>query len=159
VVPQDYLNFAAHYPIVINGRVQDIRKRVVSNNLVTDVHQHDGPVIVKTDLNCGGLPEEWHRAARLPLWCRICRKVSKYAWDYLPGAWKSIRITGLVKYKVYEHPALVPRAVFRAPSFFVERFLQERRGIFFCHRRYYFLGNQEVNQLWLGRSPICANDE
>ena len=57
VVPESYLEFAARYPIVLNGRVQDIRKTVTSRYLVQPGDDWDGPVIVKSDLNCGGAAE------------------------------------------------------------------------------------------------------
>src|SRR3954468_19031338 len=39
VVPQDYLEYIRQYKLVLNGRVADISKRVVSNNIV---HRRDG---------------------------------------------------------------------------------------------------------------------
>ena len=64
IVPEDYLDFAAQYPIVLNGRVRDIRKTTTSRYLVRPGDGWDGPVIVKTDLNHGGSPERIY-ASRL----------------------------------------------------------------------------------------------
>ena len=57
VVPESYIEFAARYPIVLNGRVRDIGKSAISGYLVHPGDDWDGPVIVKTDLNSGGYAE------------------------------------------------------------------------------------------------------
>jgi hypothetical protein len=54
VVPESYLEFAARYPIVLNGRVRDIRKTTTSRYLLRPGDDWRGPVIVKTDLNHAG---------------------------------------------------------------------------------------------------------
>lgn len=58
VVPASYLEFASRYPLVLNGRIRDIRKSVVSSNLVGPGDAWSGPVIAKSDLNCGGWTED-----------------------------------------------------------------------------------------------------
>jgi hypothetical protein len=57
VVPAEYPEFAAQYPVVLNGRICDIRKTATSRYLVQPGDDWDGPVIVKSNLNCGGYPE------------------------------------------------------------------------------------------------------
>ena len=57
VVPNEYLEFAARYPIAINGEIKDIRKTVISENLVKLNDDWQGAVIVKSDLNYAGEPE------------------------------------------------------------------------------------------------------
>jgi hypothetical protein len=57
VVPDEYLEFASRYPVVLNGRVKDIRKRAISRHLVTRGDSYRGPVIVKSDLNFAGASE------------------------------------------------------------------------------------------------------
>ena len=64
VVPEKYLAFASRYSIVLNGRLPDIRKSVVSTNLVGMRDSWTGPVIAKSDLNYGGRPER----SRRPRW-------------------------------------------------------------------------------------------
>ena len=48
VVPDRYVEFAARYPVAVNSRIRDIRKSVISRNLVGPGDPWDGPVIVKT---------------------------------------------------------------------------------------------------------------
>ena len=57
VVPQAYLDAGKGYPVALNDRVQDIRKSTLSENLLSPGDAWDGPVIVKSDLNYGGIPE------------------------------------------------------------------------------------------------------
>ena len=57
VVPEEYLEAMRGYPVAINRKVVDISKRKISSNLVTRGDGYDGPVIIKTDLNCGGAAE------------------------------------------------------------------------------------------------------
>ena len=42
VVPSDYLEFASRYPLVLNGKIRDIRKSSFSKNLVRP-GSWDGP--------------------------------------------------------------------------------------------------------------------
>ena len=58
VVPSNYLEFASLYPVAVNGRLADIRKSHVSANLTAPGDGWDGPVIVKSNLNYRGLPEQ-----------------------------------------------------------------------------------------------------
>lgn len=59
----------------------------------------------------------------------------------------------------YPSATLVPAAIYLDPRLIVEQFVPERRGQWYCHRRYYFLAEAEVNQVWIGTKAICANDE
>src|SRR5690242_7584079 len=56
-VPDVYLAHASRYPRVINGRVHDISKRLISAHLLQRGDPHDGPVIIKMNRNAGGGPE------------------------------------------------------------------------------------------------------
>src|SRR5277367_971062 len=55
IVPDDHLEFVRGFPASINAGVADISKRAVSRNLVSRGDSYDGPVIIKTDHNAGGL--------------------------------------------------------------------------------------------------------
>ena len=54
VVPDSCRRLAERYPLVLNGRVLDIRKRRFSQLLVDRHDSYSGKVIVKTDSNYGG---------------------------------------------------------------------------------------------------------
>lgn len=157
VVPRKYADFARRYPVSLNTDALDIRKRRFSTLALDGTEPYQGPVIVKTDLNAGGKPERQLRRRMDPpavVWARralagFCRSV---------GCWPQDRIVGASTYQVYPSPAEVPRTCFRSPSLIVEKFVPERRDGYYCHRRYYVLGDAEVNQVWLGTQPICAGD-
>src|SRR5882757_1039208 len=57
LVDQAYLEFGRSFPFCLNLGVSDISKPRVSMARVTPLDGWDGPVIVKSVLNCGGLPE------------------------------------------------------------------------------------------------------
>ena len=57
VVPSRYIEFAQRYPRTINLHITDIRKTSYSRNRVMHEDGYEGPVIVKSSLNCAGEPE------------------------------------------------------------------------------------------------------
>src|SRR5438067_8844409 len=57
IVPDEYLEFASRYPIVLNRAAKDIRKSRVSTNLVRRCDSYSWHVIDKSDLNYGVTPE------------------------------------------------------------------------------------------------------
>jgi hypothetical protein len=67
VVPDEYLEFAGRYPIALNSGVKDIRKSQISTNLVKQGDAYSGKVIVKTNLNFEGSPEQILRRNRWQL--------------------------------------------------------------------------------------------
>jgi hypothetical protein len=141
VVPERYRQFASRYPVVVNGRVLDIRKRVVSRNLVRPGDGYDGPVIVKSDLNCAGQPER--RRARFPRLRRFLERRRR------PHAMQQPE-----DYRVYPEAAAVPRAYFDDPAFVVERFLPETDGEHYAIRFYEFLGDRATGIRLTAREPI-----
>ena len=120
LIPQDYLDLAAVYPRTINGTVSDIRKRHVSRNLVGRDDPWPGPVLVKSDLNCGGKPE-----------ARLARRAGQPLSSSVPD------------YQLFDHIAAVPDAVWTDPTRVVERYLPERRGAMNVLRVWSFLGDYE----------------
>jgi hypothetical protein len=158
VVPQDYAFFARRYPIALNAKVLDIRKRRFSAISLNGPADYHGAVIVKTDLNAGGSPERGIRRETEPTLLRITRQALQLIWRNLGWCAPGDRIVSPFKYEIYPAAARVPADIYREPRLIVEKFVPERRGRWYCHRRYFFLADAEVNQLWLGTRPICAND-
>ena len=142
VVPTDYLEFARQYPVVVNGRVEDISKHRVSRNLVRREDGYDGPVIVKTDRNAGGQREAVQAHIRLPLPLRKGpfrrRKPRKSKADY----------------RVFPSVREVPKAVWEDRGLVVEKFLPERRGDFFCTHNWTFFGERERTSLLYSTGPV-----
>lgn len=158
VVSPKYAEFARRYPVVLNADALDIRKRRFSTLALNGTETYQGPVIVKTNLNAGGAPERLIRRRMDPpvisLARRACARLSRDL-----GVWPHHRIVDPWTYEVHAHAAEIPRRWFRNPRLIVEKFVPERRGEQFLHRRYFFFGDAEVNQVWVGTRPICADDD
>ena len=136
VVPDDYARAARRYPRVMNGQALDIRKRAVSRNLVARGDGWRGPVIVKTDLNYRGLPEqELHKRA-------------------LKANGKAAKPPKPIDYKIYESPERVPHSVWSRPELVVERFLPERDDSGFAVRTWLFLGDRERCRRFTSDKPL-----
>lgn len=137
IVPQSYLEFAARYPIAINGRLTDNRKSRVSDQLLRPGDGWTGPVIVKSDLNYGGLPEQGLRVSplgrRFSMLSRLRRRLdTRLHPERLP-------VRG---YGVYESIDEVPDQVFHDPRLVVERFLPEIEDGAYHVRIVQFLGDR-----------------
>lgn len=147
VVPEPYLEFAARYRIVLNGRVRDIRKTVTSRYLVQAGDDWDGPVIVKSDLNCGGSAE--YRSSLTGLRrLRAVRAVSRRLTA--TPTWRD--------YRVFERLADVPASLVENPDLVVERFLPELEdGLYHIHM-YQFLGGGERCSRIGSRDPVFKAD-
>jgi hypothetical protein len=145
--PEEYQHFLAQFPTVINRCVVDISKRKISRNLLTRPTDHDGPVIVKTNLNVGG-ESEVNSLRRNGILGRLAIAAARrMPWTYTG-------MLGCLDYPIYDHPSLIPRAVWRNPRLVVEKFLPERKGEFYCLRQYTFFGSREINTISMSREPI-----
>jgi hypothetical protein len=134
VVPDAYVRAVAGHPLVVNRRRTDISKSRLSRHRVRSPEDWDGPVIVKSELNCGGAPE---------------------ARDGLPiGRRRRAARRAAKDYPVYASAREVPAQVFRDRSRIVERFLPERHGDLYGVRMYTFFGGRHVNVLHLGTRPV-----
>jgi hypothetical protein len=137
IVPEEYLAFATRYPIVLNGQLRDIRKSVISANLVGLHHSWTGPVIVKSDRNSGGQPEraltpDWLNKQRV--WRAACRRASRLTGREAFNSWK--------RYRVFDSAKDVPRSIFGRSDVVVERFLPERENNLFHLRMCQVLGDR-----------------
>jgi hypothetical protein len=121
VVPVEYQAAAARYRRVVNGRAVDIRKRLVSHNLIDRDDPWPGMVVVKADLNFGGVPE-W--------------RVEH------PGEPVEAAPKHLLRYEIWRSVAEVPDDVWADPRLVVERFLPERSERGFHLRTWVFLGDR-----------------
>ena len=135
LVPARYLEFAARYPAVVNGRIRDIRKSATSKNLVRPGDGWSGPVIVKSNQNYGGdserllAPSLLQRRARLDgVRRRLLTAVG------LPP------IVDWRQYRVFERAEDVPPLWFRRRDVVVERFLPELEDGLYHYRMCQFLG-------------------
>jgi len=141
VVPDAYVEASRRYPVVVNGAVLDIRKNRVSRCLARRDDDWTGPVIVKTDLNCGGVPEMRLRRLNVDAGHATVAPVRPEAYTTEP-------------YPIFESAADVPAAVWDNPGLVVERFLPERDARGFGIRTWVFLGDRERCTRYVGSHPI-----
>lgn len=143
VLPPEYAEILARYPVVINGTARDIRKRAISSVLVRPGDGWHGPVIVKADLNCGGVPEWRHNWAaanerqRLPHPLRPC----------------------LTDYPIYQSPDEVPEETWANPDLVVERFVPEQDEKGYWLRTWLFFGDNERCSRSCSPKPIVKGPD
>ncbi len=127
VVSDEYLALAAHYPAAINFGTGDITKRRVSRQLLAPDEPWEGPVILKANLNCGGMAEVVHnrraRNAGLPV----------------PHA----GIKPVEHYQVLDDVSKVPDEIWGDKALVVERLMPERDDDGFAFRTWVFMGSHE----------------
>jgi hypothetical protein len=160
VVPDEYRRALERYPRVLNGRVLDIRKRTFSAQVVErDGGPDPGPVIVKTDLNCGGWREFCRpvQASRLGALLRrlgreeaVCLQLQRLE---ARRSWKRVRLV-YGGYRLYRCRGDVPPGVWQNPNLVVERFVAERAGPDYCCRHWLFFGDREVHRRTRSGDPM-----
>jgi hypothetical protein len=158
VVPEEYARLLARYPRAVNAGARDISKSRVSRHRVAPGDPWEGPVIVKTDANCGGLPEERILGRRLReggilaalgrLLPRARREVS---------AWRRRWRIPSESYPVFPSVGALPPGVLENPELVVERFLPERDGDLYALRLYFFLGDREVSVRVRSKEPVVKS--
>ena len=150
IVPAEYLEFAAQYSRILNDRLPDIRKSVVSRNLVHEPEDWSGPVIVKTDLNFGGWPERMLGSTRLsyPL-LRLARHSG------LPFG----KIVDHGRYRIYPGFGQVPQKYLNDPFYVLERFLPEIHDSLYCVNYFKFFGDRyECTRRYSERPVIISSN-
>jgi hypothetical protein len=164
IIPDEYRDFLARYPIVINRDVVDISKSRISANILHRDDSHTGPVIIKTDFNSGGLPEQrlsskMHllRALSSKLSGAISTKPKRGFPNY--SAWAQIKYLKTSDYPVFPSLQDVPGEIFENKNLVVEKFLPEVQDGWYCVRYYHFLGHQEVSELFRSRREIVKGSD
>ncbi len=147
-IPLFYAERLKAYPLVLNRNVLDISKSAFSELLVTRNDTYGGPVIVKTDANCGGKPET-----------RIRRRSRTFRWPKLlfcraGSNWVKTGHLNPYEYPIYDNKTLVPLEVWENPKLIVERFLPEKEDDLYYIRYYMFLGDQGWAARFGSKNPI-----
>jgi hypothetical protein len=150
VVPDEYLAFASRYPIALNGRLRDIRKSVVSTNLVRANDSWKGPVIVKTELNYAGKPERSMKLRWREKYPRLWRVASR-ATTWFTGQEEQ---ADFADYLIFETAKDAPPEFFTRPDVVVERFLPERENDLFHLRMCQVLGDRVICTRVASRVPV-----
>jgi hypothetical protein len=138
VTPQAYRALLPRYARVVNGKVLDVSKSRVSLDLLDRYSDWIGPVIVKTEANFGGRPEQ------------LLRSVAQDR-----GVASEIPASPVAQgYPVYAALREVPEVAWRTPGLVVERFLPEQDERGYCLRVWSFFGEREISNRWYAREPI-----
>ena len=128
---------------VLNGHVLDISKRAVSRHLVRPGDGYGGPVIIKTDANYFGAPEEKGKArGRL-------RRLLEHA-----PSWRLAGMLPKRDYPVLAARDAVPTWVWRREDLVVERFLPEIADGHYVIRSWLFFGREEYAVKLYGSLPV-----
>jgi hypothetical protein len=152
-IPADYASFINSYPRAVNRGVTEISKRRVSAHLLDEAGNYSGPVIVKTDNNCGGVPERRLAGGLARLWIGLYRLRERRMGPDLSNA------AMLFQYPIYPNLAAVPRGAFRNSNLVVERFRPETEGSRYFLRHYLFLGDRFRSVRVAGASPYLKRSE
>jgi hypothetical protein len=144
VIPEAYRALYARYPRVINGRVADVSKSRFSADLLDRYSDWIGPVIVKTEANYGGKPEQLLRA--------VARE-NGLECDIPDGPVAE-------GYPIYDSLRQVPELAWRTPGLVVERFLPERdaQGHYYC-RHWIFFGERDRSIRIRAGVPIVKSQD
>lgn len=129
VVPPDYVEFMSGHPRVVNRHLIDISKSRISSNILGPDDSYDGPVIVKTDRNYGGLPE--------------ARTLGDGATTLDPQ-----------NYPIYDSPADVPADMFSDEHLVVEKFVPEVDETGYHLRNWTFFGDRGINKVVRSKERI-----
>jgi len=168
VVPADYLAYAKRFPVTLNGKLGDIRKRKVSAHLVEQNTLYGGPVLIKTDLNYAGLPEKKLLEQALPRmrtfgnYVRFFSRKSLKVWRrFFPR--KNVRENMAISsyrgtFRILASKDLVPSHLWGNRDWVVEKFLPEVEGGRFVIRHAYFLGDRCIGFKNSSRDPIIKDE-
>ena len=154
VRPPEYEAYLQRYRRVVNRGVLDVSKSTWTGLRVGRDSPYTGPVIVKTNLNHGGLPEVRLDAASLR---RIFRQRLRSLFRRARGlgiAWESIQWLDTESYPVFDSLRDVPKGVLENDNLLVQRFVPEREGTRYAIRYAYVLGSREITLRLLSRAPV-----
>ncbi|WP_119299609.1 hypothetical protein [Dongia deserti] len=162
VIPQEYLACVRRFVVTVNGEVSDISKRAISTNLLDRGDRYEGPVIVKTNRNCAGYPEE--RIARNGWKSRKRRHIVRSALDHFKEGYIRARRrrrygsdSAFLDYTVFDSMTEVPDAVWSDNDLVVERFLPERINGRYCIRTWLFFGDQDRHAIFFSHDPVIKS--
>jgi hypothetical protein len=160
IVPGEYQEFASRYERTSNASVLDIRKSVVCDQLLSRGDPYSGQVLVKSNLNFAGLPEQFDKMASRTknrgfslqnLIARATRKLKRSLYKYPDIYAKS-------DYAVFDSLDQVPDKYFN-DRVALQKFMPEMHEDKFVLREYYFLGSRGFTNVEVSDEPIITHGE
>ncbi len=182
VTPSNYIRYFSAYNKKINTDVTDISKTAVSNCILKPGASHAGPVIVKTNNNCGGLREENMRMRSRSM-AACARKITSVLSNRIKKAeihnsalqssgvtpsncrhidtvknWNHVTTLDNRNYPIFDSVHQVPAGVWNNEALVVERFMPERdaAGNYVC-RYLYFLGDKSFCVVTTSENPVAKS--
>ena len=144
LVPEAYVHASKRYAQVINGAALDIRKRKVSRVILKRDDAWSGPVIVKTNLNRGGVPEM--RYLQLLKNAGLASPISQQGMVFSQQP-----------YVIHTSKEEVNDAFWENEGIVIERFLPEMDPRGFAMRVWIFLGGAERCARLVGSDPLVKS--
>lgn len=148
--PEDYRRLAERYPVVVNGRAVDVSKRRYCGLTLRAPEDGAGPVIVKTDANYGGHPDERYLRSRSRLG-RLRRRL----FGRPGGDWAGRTRLDPLAYPIFDRARDVPPGVWRNDALLVQRFVPERADGLFFVRYWVFFGEAGWARRFGSKQPIA----
>ncbi|ABA88206.1 hypothetical protein Pcar_0953 [Syntrophotalea carbinolica DSM 2380] len=145
-LPASCRKMAAAYEYCVNGGISDISKTAYSQGIIARTDDWDGAVIVKTDLNYGGLPELQRRYQQFG--GKLIKKLIKH------NPWHFTKRFKPPNYPIFQHMDEVPEWAWRNRNLIVERFVPERVDDLYAIRYWIFFGNREYAVRFCSATPI-----
>jgi hypothetical protein len=130
---------------LLNQYILDISKNRFSELRVYQESLWDGPVIIKSILNCFGAPER--RADSPGFFERRRRKLALKSW-------KLARTLPARDYPVLQSVHAVPAWVWEREDLIVERFMPEKHGDLYSIRGWLFFGNRGYAYRLFSTAPV-----
>ena len=151
IVPQEYLDYAANYPIALNGKLKNICKSDFSKGLLQPGSDWDGGVIVKSNFNHGGIQELIYsntlRKPHVDLYFRIISKMNRILG-------RDPLFSNPYDYKVFDNIKMVPKKWFRSPKAIIEKFVPETENNLYHIRMFQILGDHWICERLASPNPI-----
>ncbi len=142
--PREYIDAIESFEgVVLNKKINDISKKTISKQLLQANKDYRGEVIVKPNLNYGGLPE-------------IRLKSKPWRLYYVLK-----KVTGLArpKYLVFSSIKEVPKQYKDSNDYVLEKYLPERRGDLYILRQSTFLGDRVRSIEISSEKPLLKRKE
>jgi hypothetical protein len=151
IVDQKYLDYAANYPIALNGQLSNICKSGFSEGLLKSDSDWSGSVIVKSNLNHGGIQEQiYSNTLRRPsadFYRRVVSKVKRIIG-------REPLFSDPYDYKIFNTIDMVPKHWFRSSNAIVEKFVPEMENNLYHIRMFQILGNHWICERLASPNPI-----
>jgi len=183
VIPQEYVDIIAKFPLVINGKILNISKRLFSHLLLSKTDTYTGPVIVKTNANYGGNPEndklnqrdQFNRVLisdkipkKLLNRLRIIRSflqkfpITTLIFQFIKGVWyrrpmqkwDKFKTMNPLFYPIFKDINSVPNGVWKNTNLIVERYINNCKDELFYVYCCVFFGDKEITQRLESPNPI-----